>query len=349
MNSIFTDEIISIIISEYPNSDNKVLAKKLGISQDALRRKAHQLGIRKSEEYMKKHYFRLQQNRRRHLENSYKNYAMTTIERNIIVGSLLGDGTLSKYGRSLNAQYRESTGKSQIDYRKWKAEKLKNLDFKIKSDGSIYSPSHPLYTELYDIFYKDGRKTLTEVGLKMLDHPIGLACLYLDDGSLVTSGSIGVNTITITASIHIYSQSFTKEENIMLINHIKDFFGIEFNLGKIPNGQGYHLVINKKQTVRKFLDIISPYVNEIPSMKYKIKVDEKLEETKNKYAVKYPDKIIKIADKITVDKSYSKKEEDLIIELVKLGYNYRQISKILNRPYYGLYDKVKRMKKVGKI
>lgn len=70
-------------------------------------------------------------------------------------------GTLSKYGRSLNACYRENSGLKQIPYRKWKAKKLRNLDFKSNSKGAIYSPSHPIYTELYEMFYHDGIKIIS--------------------------------------------------------------------------------------------------------------------------------------------------------------------------------------------
>ena len=38
---------------------------------------------------------------------------MNRLKENIIFGSLIGDGTLSMYGRSKNACYRESTGVEQ--------------------------------------------------------------------------------------------------------------------------------------------------------------------------------------------------------------------------------------------
>ena len=89
--------------------------------EQTLRSKASKLGVKKSEAFMKEYYSRLQKNRKQKQEENYKDYIMTNIERNIIIGSLLGYGTLSKYGRSLNACYRENTGESQIPYRKWKA------------------------------------------------------------------------------------------------------------------------------------------------------------------------------------------------------------------------------------
>ncbi len=47
--------------------------------------------------------------------------------------------------------------------------------------------------------------------------------------------------------------------------------------------------------------------------------------------------------------SYSKYEEDKIIELYNQGYSYTDIAYYLNRSYYGLYDKIQRMKNEGKI
>lgn len=54
---------------------------------------------------------------------------MNNLERNIIVGSLLGDGSLALYGRSKNAYYREHSCNKQAPYRQWKADKLKKLNF----------------------------------------------------------------------------------------------------------------------------------------------------------------------------------------------------------------------------
>lgn len=48
VSTFYTSDIIEIIENEYPNSDNKYLAEKLGISESALRTKASKLGIKKA-------------------------------------------------------------------------------------------------------------------------------------------------------------------------------------------------------------------------------------------------------------------------------------------------------------
>lgn len=341
--------IDEIIISEYPDSNNKILADKLGIPEGSIRCKASQLGVRKSDDFMKDYYLQLQENRRLKQEANYKDYQMTNIERNIIIGSLLGDGALSKYGRSLNACYRENTGSSQVPYRKWKADKLSNLDFKSNAKGAIYSPSHPIYTDLYNLFYPDGKKIIPVKGLEILSHPIGLACLFMDDGSLVINNYKKFNTITLFPQIIFYSQSFTMEENLLLKEHIKNVFNINLKLSIRNDGSNYILKINERNQVYKFLDIVEPYVNEIPEMKYKIDVENKLMDTKIKYLNKYPDKTINISNKTAFDNSYSKDDEFKIIRMINDGHNYKEIAKALGRSYYGLYDKIRRMKMAGKI
>lgn len=296
MPTLYTNEMIEIIKNEYPDSDNEILSNKLGISQNSLRWKASQLGIRKSDVFMKEYYLRLQENKKIKRQQNYKNYEMNNIEKNIIIGSLLGDGTLSKYGRSLNACYRENTGLSQIEYRKWKAKRLANLDFK------------------------------------------------MDDGSLVINNYKKSNSITLFPQVLLYSQSFTLEENILLMEYLNKTFNVEFKLSKRKDGSNYILKINKRNEVYKFLEIVKPYVNEIPNMIYKVDVESKLIDTYKKYADKYKDKIIKIASNKAFDNTYSDEEESRIIEMINDGVSYKDIAQSLDRTYYGLYNKVRRMK-----
>ncbi|MCH3964289.1 MAG: hypothetical protein LKE46_08420 [Clostridium sp.] len=155
---------------------------------------------------------------------------MNKIERNIIVGSLLGDGSLALYGRSKNAYYREHVCSKQVPYRKCKAQMLENLDFKLLT--SCKNPqfrclSSSIYTDLYNMFYKNREKIITPENILLLDHPLGLACLYMDDGSLIIdsskkkNGSIYIFPRYIFPSIYIYTLNFSRDENLILQSHIK--------------------------------------------------------------------------------------------------------------------------------
>ena len=349
MATYYTDEIIETIKSEYPYSDNDELAKKLGISESALRTKASRLGLKKNQEYMDNIYKKMQKYRKIKQNDGYKNYEMTNIEKNIIIGSLIGDGTLSLYGRSKNACYRENTGTSQIDYRKWKAEKLKNLGFKINKYGAIYSPSHPIYTEFYKLFYRNGKKILTENNLKLLNHPIGLACLFMDDGSLIIDSFRKRNKISLFPRIYFYTQSFSFDENLLLKQHLENTFNIHFNLKNWKDGKKSILEISKRDELISFIEIVKPYVEKTECMEYKINIESKMKEIKKRYVKKFPNKEVILSSIYIEDNSYSSEDESKIIEMYKQGYPYTKIANTLSRTYYGLYDKVRRMKNEGKI
>lgn len=54
---------------------------------------------------------------------------------------------------------------------------------------TLTSRNMPYFTELHNIFYKDNSKVITEENIKLLSHPIGLAVIFMDDGSLVIASS----------------------------------------------------------------------------------------------------------------------------------------------------------------
>ncbi|AWK50936.1 hypothetical protein DIC82_07850 [Clostridium beijerinckii] len=96
--------------------------------------------------------------------NEYINkiYNATEIEQNIIVGSLLGDVSLTIYGKSKNTYYREHGCDAQIPYRLWKCQKLSGLDFSLNTSfkyAKLSSHSNIFFTELYNKFYINGVKT----------------------------------------------------------------------------------------------------------------------------------------------------------------------------------------------
>lgn len=348
--SLSEKELKNYIITHYPNTQNEIIAKNLGISVSTVIRRASKYGVKKSKSYMEKLHKNLLEQRKVKYNINLKNYSLTNIERNIIVGSLLGDGSLAIYGRSKNAYYREHGSDSQREYRIWKAKQLSNLDFKFNDNckyGKLSSPSHPIYTNLYNIFYKNGVKIINSNNIKLLDHPIGLACLYMDDGTLVINPSKKRGKIYLSPHISIYTLNFTKSENELLIKHIKDTFGITFILKKRPDGNHYILQLNKRNELMKFIDIVKKYVLEIPCMHYKVNVLDRLKEKQSELIEKYPEKEIIICSLKIKDNSYTKEEEKLIVEMKSKGRTYKEIADTLGRSYWGITDKIRRMKNIS--
>ena len=282
--------------------------------------------------------------------NQYTNkiYTVTEIEQNIIVGSLLGDGSLALYGRSKNAYYREHGCNAQIPYRLWKCEKLCKLDFSLNTTckyAKLSSRSNIFFTKLYNKFYINGVKTITTDNIKLLTHPIGLACFYMDDGTLVIdSAKRKDKSIYIFPRISLYTLSFSKAENIIIKGHLENTFGIKTKLKYRKDGKRTILEINKKVDVINFINIVKPYVSEITCMKYKIDLERRFEE--KRFSLKDLGYInINSWTENMIDNSYSKEDELFILKSKENGISTKEIAETLNRPYWGVVDKLRRMQK----
>lgn len=279
---------------------------------------------------------------------SMKTYSVSETEENIIVGSLLGDGSLALYGRSKNAYYREHCCDVQIPYRLWKCDKLQSLDFHLNNNykyAKLSSHSNIYFTNLYNKFYINGIKTITVDNIKLLTQPIGLACFYMDDGTLVIDSiKRKNNSFYIFPRISLYTLSFSEEENIIIQNHLENTFGIKTKIKYRKDGKKAILEINKKEEIIKFINIVKPYVFEIPCMRYKIDLEMRLKEKKSKLKEQGYKKINSWNESI-VNKTYSKEEELFIIKSKEKGIPTKEIAKVLNRPYWGVVDKIRRMNK----
>lgn len=108
----------------------------------------------------------------------------------VLIGSLLGDGSVCVRRDCKNAKFAENHSIRQLDYLKWKAEILSphfggrvgiwvNGEYK---KAMFCTRVHPTFTELRRLWYPDGKKILPEGELQKLNE-LGLAVWYQDDGS----------------------------------------------------------------------------------------------------------------------------------------------------------------------
>lgn len=339
---------IEFIKSKFSSNKTSFIAKQLNIHESTVRRIAKQYNLVKDEEFLCAIRKKCVESRKRSYESNLKNYTLSQIQKNIIIGSILGDGSIALYGRSRNAYYREHGCDKQRGYRAWKRERLASLDFEMDNSGKLHSPSHPIYTDLYGKFYNNmGEKYLCMDNISLLDHPIGLACLYMDDGSLVIDSSYGIHKKYIFPRISIYTLCFSLEENELLSQHIERTFNIKFKLKKRQDGKNYLLELNRRNSVLTFLEIVQPYVSEIPCMSYKIDLDERMRIAE--WHLSKPDKQIMIRSRPIANPNYSLEDEMMIISLDKQGKTDKEIAMTLNHSYWGVVDKIRRMRETGKI
>lgn len=198
---------------------------------------------------------------------------ITPLQHSIIIGSLLGDGTMRLGKGARNASFKTEQGLQQKTYVFWKYLHLKPLvltepkisyryqhDTKEKYEKSWWFRTirHPLLTEICYRFYKINGHC---VGKKIIPRdihdiltPMALAVWIMDDGSY--NGK----------KIDISTYAFTLSEIHLLQKCIEKRYGVEMKYYRDRN-KGYRLYCNQKETA-KLVNIINPYV--IDSMKYKI-------------------------------------------------------------------------------
>ncbi len=186
----------------------------------------------------------------------------------ILIGSLLGDGTISKDGR-----FRIFHSIKQKEYVDFKAELLKNFfpvtpgerkcTIKGKEFTQVgFSSKTSLYLKrLRKTFYSPNKK-ITMIQLKKLT-PLGLALWYMDDGSLIfqknNDGKIE------SRKAYINTQNFSFEENQLMVLYFKEEFDINC---KIHKDKTYYRLYFNSSEIKKLIGIIEPYI--IDSMRYKI-------------------------------------------------------------------------------
>ena len=186
----------------------------------------------------------------------------------ILLGSLLGDGGLDMGSR--NARFTVKHCSRDRNYLFWKFSILRATGWFVglpkfrpnRNSGSwrIQSMQVPTFTDYYHLFYHDGRKGVLLEVLNKLE-PLGLAVWYMDDGHLGYSYGI-------YPSVWLYTQSFSREENLMIQLWLRQKYGVRLNLTKVKTGSGFLLKSSAQCEARKFLKIVTPYI--LPCMARKL-------------------------------------------------------------------------------
>ena len=198
--------------------------------------------------------------------------------RNLLIGMLLGDGTISN-----NNVFKLAHSTEQKDYLDWKINQLKEAAIRNTGIKSYISSrgynkdSEVLYTQLNIIpfikvlrrvVYKNGKKTFSRKLLNRLDAK-GIAIWFMDDGHINIRKDKGR-----PCGFYIkISTCEPKEEVQTIIDFFKEQWNINFYMfheGKKEDS--YSLCCGTKEGL-KFIELVKPYVSQVPSMIHKITYD----------------------------------------------------------------------------
>lgn len=209
----------------------------------------------------------------------------TKESRNLLIGMLLGDGTISN-----NNVFKLAHSTEQKDYLEWKIIQLKEAAIRNTGIKSYISSrgynkgSEVLYTQLNIIpfikvlrrvVYKNGKKTFSRKLLNRLDAK-GIAIWFMDDGHINIRKDKGR-----PCGFYIkISTCEPKDEVQTIIDFFKEQWNINFYMfheGKKKDS--YSLCCGTREGL-KFIELVKPYVSQVPSMIHKITYD--LTQRKNK-------------------------------------------------------------------
>ena len=203
---------------------------------------------------------------------------ITKESRNLLIGMLLGDGTICS-----NNVYKLCHSIEQEDYLKWKIKLLnengvRNNGLKYYTSSCGYNIGKTVcYTQLNIIpFIKVLRRVCYKgkkiVGNRKLLNRLSaqeIAIWYMDDGHI----NIRVNHGKPCGFYIKISTCEPKSEVQTIIDYFREVWNINFYM--IHEGKkedSYSLCCGTKEGL-KFIDIIKPYVSQVPSMIHKITYD----------------------------------------------------------------------------
>jgi hypothetical protein len=192
---------------------------------------------------------------------------INSIQKQILVGHILGDGCLYKDSKKSNYKVSISQCEKQKDYFFWKYIMFDPFinNYRINHDkrgnSIMYNATticHQDFNKFAEMFYDESRVKHIPKNLDIYLTPLALAVWYQDDGNL----NNGVNA-------RFATMSFTEQENYMLRDYLKACFDLNSKVMgfKYKNKQYYQITINKENT-QKLSDIIRPHV--VDCMKYKL-------------------------------------------------------------------------------
>ena len=204
---------------------------------------------------------------------------ITKQSRNLLIAMLLGDGTIQN-----NNVFKLAHCEQQLDYLEWKIKQLneagiRNCGLKTyisscgynKGKTVVYTKLNiiPFIKVLRRVFYKPNKRIANRKLLNRLDAK-GIAIWYMDDGHINIRKDKDGRPMGFYIKI---ATCIPKEDLQTIIDFFLEKWGIKFYMfheGKKEDS--YSLCCGTKEGI-KFLNIVKPYVSQVPSMIHKITYD----------------------------------------------------------------------------
>lgn len=188
---------------------------------------------------------------------------LSEIQREVLIGTLLGDGylRLSPSGESAGLQVYHSI--KVKDYVLWKRNIFHNFiladPYYQRTNKALRftTISHASLLEFHKMFYESGIKKIPGDIAKYLKSNLSLAVWFMDDG----------NGYLYSNAYRLSTYAFGLEGNLLLKSCLKTNFDLDVHLRR--DSKGYQIYVpTKNRSASKFKSHIQEFV--LPIMKYKI-------------------------------------------------------------------------------
>lgn len=183
-----------------------------------------------------------------------------------IIGTLMGDSSMRKTSKTSNASLVCSHSPKQKELTEYIANRLSYLGTRFsyskrstpdKRNGKLYeeyrvtTKANPELNKFYDLFYKDGKRTIPDFFLEKFNTE-SLAWLFMDDGYKQE------------VSYSLATMAYSMEDLERFAKMLKDKFNIEVSIHKD------HRIRIKNSSRNLFENLVSPYI--LDCCKYKLRV-----------------------------------------------------------------------------
>lgn len=203
-------------------------------------------------------------------------------QKDLIIGCVLGDGSLSIGKDCKNARFIIRHGLRQKDYLIWKRDKLKpftkskvgesssgkhiisGVECNVDKSYVFSTISHPWLTELRKLFYPNNIKVIPN-NLSDILNNLSIAVWICDDGCFTYSKKFGVYRLD------LHTESFTHKENIFICRILSERFNAGFRINSrfYDSGKAYYICLSGKDVLRNLVKNIYSFVPECMSYKFK--------------------------------------------------------------------------------
>jgi LAGLIDADG DNA endonuclease family protein len=181
--------------------------------------------------------------------------SLSEVQRQIIVGSLLGDGSMRCKTNALLEINHSSQQRSYVDWKYRHLAELVRTPPKARNGNGgriayrFVTRSLPELTPYFRLFYGTGRKRIPEVELSELT----LAVWFMDDGCRSRN------------AVYLNTQQYDDTSQRTLLRLLRDQWGIEAALNR---DKSYYRVRLSVEGTRKLAGLIEPHL--LPELRYKL-------------------------------------------------------------------------------